>query len=843
MASSLNAQSRKRFSSRFTSAARLSNWNNASTSNRGSKRYLDGKSSVSTLESGGGGASFDLRPQDLPQRNLDLSDFATDDEFSVEYVHGGVDDNLGRKGVVTTGGPSRQRVTKIGRQIRTIITAPSPRAAMEQVQQDDAQDVQYQQVGGHDSAGSNGLVGVHVYSDEHDEKGEDNEDRRHGQHGHYQDNEKQGSDRLPQGGETSRSPKSSEGSGGGYCVSYICSCIFYTLCWVLVRLFMLVAATGLVYGMYRLILDIRKGEIQIAIPSIGPNNESGSAGDAIGEIGSSQIAGSPPPTPPTPMIARTPAHVEMSISPPPPTPAPFIAPTPAHVEETPFEQEEEEEIEKAEEEFLEEEEPKDHAEKHAPTYNDHPGQEKSSSNAMVVSLSAQNPSDIATPRFRLMHNAILQNGISVGDDLKPRFPITPQLRALDWIANVDPQESDIIEDSPVENSFPSYLYRYALATLLFSAHTRMDGKDATEGAADQEDALKAFEFIPWSDERGWMTGTGICFWSGVECTNADDIPTEIDLTSFGLDGTFPRELFTVFSGSLTSLRLARNKLRGTIPDEIGQMKSLLTLDLDANQELGGRMPQHLFDSVSTLKIVRLGQCSFSGDIPEMNLPDLEVFDVSWQGLTGTLPQGISDSKKLRVLTASGNSFVGNLPDISGMNDLVFLELNDNKFSGGLYNDLQHIGSLEAIVLEKNQLTGTIPERLVQHDTLEELVLGFNNLSGKIPTPFNLPKLRLLRLSNNAFEGSLPWETLVTYENLEQIDLAENRFIGTISGDFSRLVNLRLLSIFHNDGMRGEMPTSVCTLVNGEQSLEVLTKACGEELPMVECSCCNECWDG
>ena len=818
MASSLNAQSRKRFSSRFTSAARLSNWNNANSANRGggtsSKRYLDGKSSVSTLESGGG-ASFDLRPQDLPQRNLDLSDFATDDEFSVEYAHGGFNDNLGRKGVITNRGPTRQRVTKIGRQIRTFIAAPSPRAAMEQVQQDDAQDVQYQQVGGHDSAGSDGLVGVHVYSDAYDEKDEENEDRRHGQ---YQQNEKQGSDRLPQGGETTRNPKSSERSGGRYCASCI-SCIFYTLCWVLVRLFMLLAAIGMVYGMYRFILDIRKGEIQIAIPRIGPDNSNGSVDDVDGAAGgTSQITVAPP------------------------TPSTAVAPTPAHVEETEFEQEEEEEIEKAEEELLEGDEAGGHEEKDFPTYNEHPSQETPSSNAMVVSLSAQNPSDIATPRFRLMHNAILQKGISVGDDLKPRFPITPQLRALDWIANVDPQESDIIEDNPVESSFPSYFYRYALATLWFSAHAREDGKDATAGAADQEEALKSFEFIPWSDEPGWMTGTGICFWSGVECASGD-IPTEIDLTNFGLDGTIPRELFTVFSSPMTSLRLARNKIRGTIPDEIGQMKSLLTLDLHDNQDLGGPMPPHLFNSVSTLKIVRLGQCSFSGNIPEMNLPDLEVFDVSWQGLTGTLPQGISDSKKLRVLTASGNSFVGNLPDISGMNDLVFLELNDNKFSGGLYNDLQQFGALEAVVLERNELTGTIPEGLVQHDTLEELVLGFNNLSGKIPMPFNLPKLRLLRLSNNALEGSLPWETLVTYENLEQIDLAENRFSGTISGDFSRLVNLRLLSIFHNDGMRGEMPTSVCTLVNGEQSLEVLTKACGGELPMVECSCCSECWDG
>ena len=178
-----------------------------------------------------------------------------------------------------------------------------------------------------------------------------------------------------------------------------------------------------------------------------------------------------------------------------------------------------------------------------------------------------------------------------------------------------------------------------------------------------------------------------------------------------------------------------------------------------------------------------------------------------------------------------------------MNDLVFLELNDNKFSGGLYNDLQQLRALEAIVLEKNELTGTMHEGLVQHDTLEELVLGYNNLWGTIPTPFNLPKLRLLRLSHNTLEGSLPWETLVTYENLEQIDLAENRFSGTVSGDFSQLVNLWLLSIFHNDGMRGELPESVCTLVNGEQSLKALTKACGEELPMVKCNCCNECWDG
>lgn len=804
------------------------------TANRGggtsSKRYLDGKSSVSTLESGGG-ASFDLRPQDLPQRNLDLSDFVTDDEFSVEYAHSGLDEHLGRKGVITHPGPSRRRVNKIGRQIRSIITAPSPQAAMEQVQQDNTQDVQYKQVGGHDSADSDGLVGVHVFSDEHDEKDEDNEDRRHDQHGHYQENEEQDSDRLPGGGETARSPKSRKRTGGGYCASFI-SCLLYTLCWVMVRLFMLLAAIGMVYGMYRLILDLRKGEIQIAIPSISPENKSGGTGDAIGEIGSSQIAFSQPPTP-SPIIAPTLAIVEMTISPP-TTPSPFVAPTKANAEEIQFEQEEKEEIEEAEEELLEEEEPNDHVEKVVPAHNEQSNQETSSSNTMVISLSAQNPSDIATPRFRLMHNAIIQKGVSDGDDLKPRLPITPQLRALDWVANVDPQESDIIEDNPVENSFPSYFYRYALATLWFSAHAGADGK---------EDGLKEFEFIPWSDERGWMEGTGVCFWSGVECTNTDDIPTEIDLSNFELDGTIPRELFTVFSGPMTSLRLARNKLQGTIPDEIGHMKSLSTLDLHHNKDLGGPVPPSLFYSVPTLKIVRLGECSFSGDIPKMNSPDLEVFDVSWQGLTGTLPPGISNSKKLRVLTVSGNSFVGNLPDISDMNDLVFLELNDNKFSGSLYEDLQQFKELKAILLEKNELTGTISERLLEHDKLEELVIGYNNLGGSIPTSFNLPKLRLLRLSNNAFEGSLPWEKMVTYENLEQIDLAENRFSGTISGDFSRLVNLRLLSIFHNDGMRGAMPESVCTLVNSEQSLKVLTKACGGELSLVDCSCCNECWDG
>ena len=150
---------------------------------------------------------------------------------------------------------------------------------------------------------------------------------------------------------------------------------------------------------------------------------------------------------------------------------------------------------------------------------------------------------------------------------------------------------------------------------------------------------------------------------------------------------------------------------------------------------------------------------------------------------------------------------------------------------------------KGLVLEMNELSGTIHEELVQHDKLEEFVVGFNHLTGSIPTSLNLPKLRLLRLSNNALEGNVPWEKITTYENLEQIDLAENRFSGTISGDFSKLENLRLLSIFHNDGMRGELPESVCTLVDGEQSLELLTKVCGGEMPLIDCSCCTECWDG
>ncbi|GFP91066.1 LRR receptor-like serine/threonine-protein kinase rch1 [Phtheirospermum japonicum] len=132
----------------------------------------------------------------------------------------------------------------------------------------------------------------------------------------------------------------------------------------------------------------------------------------------------------------------------------------------------------------------------------------------------------------------------------------------------------------------------------------------------------------------------------------------LDLTMNRLDGQIPGSYGELFS--LNRLLLGNNMLSGLIPSTLGRCSRLQLLDLSRNQ-LFGSIPVEIF-KIEALEI---------------------ALNLSWNGLTGQIPSQIVALNKLSVLDLSHNNLDGDLMPLSGLVNLVSLNVSYNNFTGYL----------------------------------------------------------------------------------------------------------------------------------------------------------------
>ncbi|XP_060206502.1 probable inactive receptor kinase At2g26730 [Lycium barbarum] len=109
---------------------------------------------------------------------------------------------------------------------------------------------------------------------------------------------------------------------------------------------------------------------------------------------------------------------------------------------------------------------------------------------------------------------------------------------------------------------------------------------------------------------------------------------------------------------------------------------------------------------------------------------LAVLSLNKNEIIGTLPQEISNCRRLTHLYLRGNKFSSNLPSsLSRLNNLKRIVVSDNAFSGQL-PDMSRISGLLTFLAEKNQLSGQIPE--FDFSNLVEFNVSHNNLTGPVP---------------------------------------------------------------------------------------------------------------
>ena len=138
----------------------------------------------------------------------------------------------------------------------------------------------------------------------------------------------------------------------------------------------------------------------------------------------------------------------------------------------------------------------------------------------------------------------------------------------------------------------------------------------------------------WTDSMNWLTTADLGEWHGVT-TNTDGEVTQLDLSNNKLSGSLPVALGNL--RNLTHLYLHRNALSGAIPPDLGLFENLTHLYLHRNA-LSGAIPTRL-GRLSNLQRLYLQGNKLSGPIPPefrlSSLVDLKLH--SNAALSGPLP--------------------------------------------------------------------------------------------------------------------------------------------------------------------------------------------------------------
>ncbi|CAI0441618.1 unnamed protein product, partial [Linum tenue] len=206
----------------------------------------------------------------------------------------------------------------------------------------------------------------------------------------------------------------------------------------------------------------------------------------------------------------------------------------------------------------------------------------------------------------------------------------------------------------------------------------------------------------------------------------------VDLSDNGLEGKIPEWMGQSLS-RLSILSLRRNKFHGSIPKEICGLQSLQILDLSHNS-LSGALPE----CVANLSAMATPNNNTLGVIAVYGVRGQSLLDTQILVRKGQLLDYSTILNYVRSLDLSWNDLSGQIPnEISSLAALKYLNLSHNSFSGAIPKDLTAMLSLESMDLSMNQLSGSIPSTLGSLTFLNYLNLSYNNLVGKIPSSTQL----------------------------------------------------------------------------------------------------------
>ncbi|XP_071710171.1 receptor protein-tyrosine kinase CEPR1 [Rutidosis leptorrhynchoides] len=268
------------------------------------------------------------------------------------------------------------------------------------------------------------------------------------------------------------------------------------------------------------------------------------------------------------------------------------------------------------------------------------------------------------------------------------------------------------------------------------------------------------------------------------------------LSTCMVSGSIPKTIGNMTS--LVDLELSGNYLVGPVPKEIGLLKNLQQLELYYNG-LVGNIPDEL-GNLTGLTDIDLSVNKLTGSLPESvcRLPNLEVLQMYNNSLTGNIPRVLEDSKTLKMLSIYSNYLTGDVPrNLGRFSPLVLFDLSENKLTGELPPEICSGGKLVYLLALDNMFSGVLPESYSNCVSLVRFRLSSNRLSGTIPEGvLGLPSVSIIDLSYNFFSGSVP-KSIGNARNLSELFLQSNNISGVIPFEISHLFNLVKIDLSNN----------------------------------------------
>lgn len=169
--------------------------------------------------------------------------------------------------------------------------------------------------------------------------------------------------------------------------------------------------------------------------------------------------------------------------------------------------------------------------------------------------------------------------------------------------------------------------------------------------------------IPKDANFGWNLSSDPCTnkWEGITCDSGQQHVKNIVLDQKNLSGILDAA-FVCEATSLAVLSLNENEIIGTLPQEISNCRHLTHLYLRGNK-LSSNLPSSL-SRLSNLKRFVISDNVFSGQIPDMSrISGLLTFLADRNQLTGQIPE--FDFSNLVEFNVSYNNLTGPVPNVKG----------------------------------------------------------------------------------------------------------------------------------------------------------------------------------
>ncbi|XP_044965013.1 LRR receptor-like serine/threonine-protein kinase RPK2 [Hordeum vulgare subsp. vulgare] len=325
--------------------------------------------------------------------------------------------------------------------------------------------------------------------------------------------------------------------------------------------------------------------------------------------------------------------------------------------------------------------------------------------------------------------------------------------------------------------------------------------------------------------------------------------------------------FNYFEGGIPDVVAALPKLRvlwapratleGELPGNWSSCQSLEMINLGENLISGG-IPKGLLDC-KHLKFLNLSSNKLTGSVdPSLPVPCMDVFDVSGNRLSGSIPvflskdcpssqlpfddlvseyssffayQAIAGFFSSSAVVATDltsyhsfaqNNFTGTVTSLPiaaqklGMQGSYAFLADGNNLVGelqpGLFNKCNSSRGF-IVDVTNNRITGGIPVEIGSLcSSLVVLGVAGNHLSGLIPSSIGqLNYLISLDLSRNQLGGEIP-ASVKNLPHLQFLSLGHNLLNGTIPNDINQLQSLKVLDLSSNL-LSGDIPHALAELTN------------------------------